>query len=459
MALSTAISDALRHLPSVDRLAAQLPEQVTATVRAALARQAVTTVRARLLANDATALADPQAAALAWCAPMLAHISAPGLARVINATGTVLHTGLGRAPLGPLAQAAARQALAGACQLEFDLADGVRGNRQDHVRDMLTLLTGADSAHVVNNCAGATVLALQALAQGREVIISRGELVEIGGSFRVPEIMQAAGARLVEVGATNKTHLRDYAAAITDQTALLLRVHQSNFEQRGFVAAVDTAELAKLAQDRGIPLLVDQGSGNITPSLAEAGYRCDTVQQELAAGADLVCSSGDKLLGGPQAGLLLGRAALVERCARHPLARAMRCDKVTLAALAGTLAEHAREDVDVPSLARLTGDPAAVRARADQIVAAVDHPGLQVAACRGAVGSGALPTDGPDSWAVIIDQRPEAIHRALRTGTPAVVGRISQGQLWLDCVTVADDEVAELTAALQHALAVVGGAA
>ena len=224
-------------------MAAQLPIQIRDDVRSALARRAVASVRSQILAGDKRAAADPHSAAQRVCEHLLDLMQQPGLRPVINATGTVLHTGLGRAPLGPLARLAATAALGGYCQLEFDLPGGRRGDRQEHVRDLLALLTGAAAAHVVNNCAGATVLALQALAQGREVIISRGELVEIGGSFRVPEIMQAAGTRLVEVGATNKTHLRDYRAAITEQTALILRVHQSNFEQRGFVAAVPTAEL------------------------------------------------------------------------------------------------------------------------------------------------------------------------------------------------------------------------
>jgi len=440
---------AFRALLSVDRLAAGLdelpPAPATAVARAVLA-EVRSAVSAGLEAQAVDAAVD--ASVTAWRRRLLGE----PLPRVLNATGTVLHTGLGRAPLAPRARAAMARVAAGYCELEFDRASGERGTRQDHVAPLLRLLTGAEAALVVNNCAGATVLALQALAQGREVVVSRGELVEIGGSFRVPEIMACAGCRLVEVGATNKTHRADYAAAIGAETALLLKVHRSNFVQEGFVAELSSAELAELAHAHGLPLLCDQGSGCVD-DLAPAGFAIGRVQDELAAGADLVACSGDKLLGGPQAGILLGSAQQVARCARHPLARALRCDKASLAALAGTLQHYLLDDprATVPTLRMLHADAATVRARAERLRELVGDGELLDE--RGAVGSGALPTDGPPSTCLAFDGAVARLARRLRCGEPPLIPRVSRDRLLVDCATLDDDDLEAAAAALRSALA------
>ena len=442
----------LRLLPAVDLVARQLPAQLPQELRSLCARRAVDACRQALLAGTATASlrTDPAAAALRYAQEFSDSLLAPALPRVINATGTVLHTGLGRAPFSRRARAAAERVLDGYCQLEYDLASGQRGNRQDHVAPLLCALTGAEAALVVNNCAGATVLALQALAAGRAVPVSRGELVEIGGSFRVPEIMACAGCHLREVGATNRTRISDYAAAIDADTAALMRVQQSNFRQVGFVEQVDTAALARLAKEHALPLIVDQGSGCVR-DLSALGCSMQSMSQELADGADLVCGSGDKLLGGPQAGILLGRKDLIERCARHPMARALRCDKVTLAALAGTLQDYLCDDPlqAVPSLAMLAQDPAQLRARAEALRAAIGSG--RVCASQGAVGSGALPEVGPQTWCVALSGSAQHLHQRLRLGQPPVVGRIHQQELLLDCLTISDDDIAPLAAAVQVA--------
>lgn len=431
-------SDPRRDLPSVDILAAQLSD-APERLRLFCARSSLHHIRQELSAStEVTRTVRERAQEL------LDTLQTEVVPSVINATGTVLHTGLGRAPLSKKAQAAATRVLNGYCQLEFDLINGSRGNRQNHVAPLLCALTGAESALVVNNCAAATVLMLQALAQQREVIVSRGELVEIGGSFRVPEIMQSAGCHLVEVGATNKTHVRDYSSAITENTGLLLKVHQSNFEQRGFVAEVSSKELAGIAKACGIPFAVDQGSGCIV-DLSMHNYQCPQVTQELQAGVDIVACSGDKLLGGPQAGILLGRADLIARCARHPLARALRCDKVTIAALAATIQEYLFEQPceKIPTLRMLSATREAVRQRAEKIIAGIDdHIKCTLIETQGAVGSGALPTDGPPSIAIVPHvEDPERAHRQLRTGTSAVVARIHNNQLLIDCACVDDSEI------------------
>ena len=448
----------VRLVPAVDRVAAELRGAVPEALAAMVAREAVAALRLDLQAGQ-VAPADRAAAlalAVAEARRLIDAIAAPRPRPVINATGTVLHTGLGRAPLSRRAREAVQRVLSGWCQVEFDLAAGERGDRQALVAPLLCRLTGAEAALVVNNCAGATVLALQALAQGREVIVSRGELVEIGGSFRVPEIMTAAGCRLVEVGATNKTRLDDYRRAVRPETALLLKVHKSNFVQEGFVAEVATAELVALGRELGLPVLCDQGSGCVV-DLRPIGLDCARVTDELAAGADLVCASGDKLLGGPQAGLILGRRSAVERCARHPLARALRADKLHLAALAGTLQDYLLDDPlrAIPALHALHEPLAAVRERAEALLARLPGvPGLSLEDGRSAVGSGALPTQGPTT--VVLAVRADsvtAVAQALRAQPTPVVPRIARNAVLIDLRTVLPDQLDELARALR---AVVG---
>jgi L-seryl-tRNA(Ser) seleniumtransferase len=445
--------EALRLLPAVETVASALrADGIPAALASALSREAIDAARAELAGRPRHA--DREALKQAIVAH--ARASAAALAReplpaVINATGTILHTGLGRAPLSERARQALARVARGYCQLELDLATGERGDRQDHVEPLLRRLLGAEAALVVNNCAGAVVLALQALAQGREVIVSRGELVEIGGSFRVPEIMAAAGCRLVEVGSTNKTRIEDYERAVTSETAVLLKVHKSNFVQEGFVAEVAVDALVALGERRGLPVLVDQGSGGVV-DLAAVGVEAKRVGEDLAAGAALLACSGDKLLGGPQAGILVGKRDLVARCKRHPLARAVRADKLQLAALAGTLQDYLLDDpVDsVPTLAALTEPSAAVKARAEALLAAIAGVDASVEEGQGAVGSGAAPTQGPATWLVALRGGATRLARALRVRR--VVARVARDAVLIDLRTVAPDEVAPLAAAIVAAV-------
>jgi L-seryl-tRNA(Ser) seleniumtransferase len=386
-------------------------------------------------------------------------LEAGTLGRVVNATGVVLHTGLGRAPLGKAAVDALVEAAAGYVALEQDVDDKSRGSRHAHVAAALGALTGAEAACVVNNGAAGVLLGLAALAEGREVVVSRGELVEIGGSFRVPDIMRASGAKLVEVGTTNKTHARDVEDAIGERTALLLKVHRSNFTMHGFVAEVALPELVALGKARGLPVMVDLGSGAVVDLAAASGGRLPaeaTVQAAVAAGADLVVFSGDKLLGGPQAGVMVGTAAAVERCKGHPLMRALRPDKLTLAALAATLAVYRRGALDeLPALAMLTVAAPALRERADRLRAAIGQVAglaIDLADTESMVGGGALPEARPASVALALtapDRRADALDQALRQARPAVVGRIHEDRLLLDVRTVLPADEAALVAAVR----------
>jgi L-seryl-tRNA(Ser) seleniumtransferase len=371
----------------------------------------------------------------------LASARRPALRRVLNATGVIVHTNLGRAPLPPAALDRVLEAGRSYSNLEYDLAEGARGSRQDHVAAILRRLTGAESAIVVNNNAGAMLLALAALAEDREVLVSRGELIEIGDGFRIPDVLARSGARLVEVGTTNRTRAADYERAIGDETALLLRVHQSNFRVVGFTEQPSVPELAALAQRHGVPLLDDLGSGALVDLSDEP-----TVRGALEQGADLVCFSGDKLLGGPQAGIVVGAAALIEKLRRHPLHRALRIDKLGLAALEGTLLlylEPARALREIPVLRMLHEDVSTVRARAERLAAAV---GGEVEETVGRVGGGALPLAELPSFACAVD---EGLVEALRNHEPPVIGIVRDGHLLLDCRTLADGEVDDVVAAVR----------
>jgi L-seryl-tRNA(Ser) seleniumtransferase len=425
----------LRDLPSVDevlrdaRLAGAPHGLAVTAARAALAR-AREAIREGRKPKDIAADAAAEVAASREAR----------LRRTLNATGVVVHTNLGRAPL---ARAAMERVLAtggGYSNLELDLDSGERGSRQEHVAPLLTRLTGAESALVVNNCAAALLLALAALAEGREVIVSRGELVEIGDGFRIPDVLVRSGARLVEVGTTNRTRAADYERAIGPQTAVLLRVHPSNYRIVGFTERPAAAELAAVARRHGVPLVDDLGSGMLLPFGDEP-----TASAALAAGADLVCFSGDKLLGGPQAGILAGRADLVERLRRHPLQRALRADKLTIAALEGTLSlylDPAQALREVPVLRMLTEDAALVRARAERLAAAV---GGEVEETVARAGGGALPLAELPSYACAVE---EQLAARLRDGDPPVVGMVRDGRCLLDCRTLTDAEADEVAAAV-----------
>jgi L-seryl-tRNA(Ser) seleniumtransferase len=360
---------------------------------------------------------------------------APKLRRVINATGVIVHTNLGRAPLAQEALARVHEAARGYSNLEYDLRRGARGSRLDHVAGLLGRLTGADAALVVNNNAAAVMLALAALAEGRDVLVSRGELIEIGDGFRIPDVLTRSGARLREVGTTNRTRADDYERAITDETALLLRVHQSNFRVVGFTEQPRVEELAAVARRHGLPLVDDLGSG----ALVDVGDE-PTACEALAAGADLVCFSGDKLLGGPQAGIVVGRADLVERLRRHPLQRALRADKLTLAALEGTLALYLDAPDRIPVLRMLRQETATIRARAERLAELV---GGEVEETVARAGGGALPLAELPSFACAVE---EELAERLRRANPAVVSIVRDGRTLLDCRTVTDDEVDEVAA-------------
>jgi L-seryl-tRNA(Ser) seleniumtransferase len=369
---------------------------------------------------------------------------------VVNATGVVLHTNLGRAPLSAAARAAVAEA-AGYASVEYDLAAGTRGRRGAAAEALAREATGAEDALVVNNAAGALLLALGGLARGREVLVSRGELIEIGGEFRLPRIMEAAGVVLREVGTTNRTHLRDYADAVGDGTALVLAVHPSNYRVEGFATRPALGELAELAHEHGLPLLHDVGSGLLDGRLGDE----PSVAASLRAGADLVLFSGDKLLGGPQAGLLVGRAELVGRLARHPLARAVRADKLTLAALEATLADHlaGRRD-QLPVWRALLLTPADLEPRAAALVAAVG-PAATLRAGTSVAGGGSLPGEGLDSILVEVDPAPAGaatVLARLRAADPPVVARAERGRVVLDLRTVPPSQDALVARALAAAL-------
>jgi L-seryl-tRNA(Ser) seleniumtransferase len=455
-------NEILRQLPSVEEVlrspvgTALLSDHprwaVVAAARAEIeARRAdLSQDAARGVAIRSTALADRVAALLR-----------PSLRRVINATGVVLHTNLGRSPLAARALARVQEVARGYSNLEYDPARRGRGLRHAHVTDLLAELTGAEAAAVVNNNAAAVLVALAANASGRESIVSRGELVEIGGGFRVPDVMRQAGTTLREVGTTNKTRLDDYLAAAGPATALFLKVHRSNFTLTGFTEEVGVDALAEAGRARGIPVMVDLGSGSLV-DLAELGFAGEpSVASLVGQGADLCTFSGDKLLGGPQAGILVGRRALIDRVLAHPLMRALRPDKMTLAALEATLEiyREGRAYEEVPALRMLASDLAALAARKDRLVAALAARAPQVAvapiAGRSAVGGGALPGVEPETWMVALTApawAADALAQALLAGEPPVVARIGGDRVLLDVRTLANDEIDETATAVATAV-------
>ena len=367
------------------------------------------------------------------------------LRRAINATGVIIHTNLGRAPLALEALERVNAVAGGYSNLEYDLGEGGRGSRQDHAAPILRRLTGAEAALVVNNNAAAVLLALAALAEGREVLVSRGELIEIGDGFRIPDVLARSGARLREVGTTNRTRAGDYDRAIGPETALLLRVHQSNFRVVGFTEQPRLADLARVARAHGLPLVDDLGSGALFASSSLLLGDEPTARESLEAGADLVCFSGDKLLGGPQAGIIVGRAELVERLRRHPLQRALRADKLTLAALEATLALYLDPELaarEVPVLRMLAEPVETVRARAQRLA---DLVGGDVEPTVGRVGGGALPLTELPSFACAVE---EELASRLRETEPPVIGVVRDGRCLLDCRTITDLEVDQIAAAV-----------
>jgi L-seryl-tRNA(Ser) seleniumtransferase len=456
----------LRGLPSVDAVLCALESEhairglprsrVTEAVREALGQ-----ARRRLLVSGEGAGAPPDTREIGGL--VVAALTRAGvfsLGPVINATGVVLHTNLGRALLSPLARQRILEVAGAYSNLELDVASKERGSRYSHVAGLLRRLTGAEAALVVNNNAAAVLLALESLARGKEVIVSRGELIEIGGEFRIPDIMRRSGAVLREVGTTNRTHLKDYAAAIGPETGLLLKVHTSNYRVVGFTAAVSSRELAELGRARGVPVMEDLGSGCLV-DLGPYGFPPEpTVPGVVASGVDLVSFSGDKLLGGPQAGILVGRAELVERLARNPVNRALRIDKLTIAALEATL--HAYEAgtalETLPTLRMLTEPLADIRRRARRVLRRLAPDvqralGAELIEARSQVGGGALPTVELPTAALALGapSRPaQALDDALRGQRPPVLGRLLDDRLLLDCRTVLPAEVPALAEGIRR---------
>ncbi|NOZ30290.1 MAG: L-seryl-tRNA(Sec) selenium transferase, partial [Chloroflexi bacterium] len=421
----------MRKLPSVDRLlrAPELAqviadwghELVTDAIRRAVDRAREAVLSGHPCPEQGVLIRDAMAE--------IERVTRPSLNPVINATGVIIHTNLGRAPLSAAARGAMVAVARGYSNLEYDLEAGRRGSRYDHAVALLRQLTGAEDALVVNNNAGAVLLALAGVAAGREVIVSRGQLVEIGGGFRVPDVMRQSGARLVEVGTTNRTHLRDYEAAIGPETAALLRVHQSNFRIIGFTTEVSLAEMVALAREHGLAVIDDLGSGTLLDTTAYGLAPEPRVQESVAAGADLVTFSGDKLLGGPQAGIIVGRERWVRALRRHPLARALRVDKTTLAGLQATLLHYLRGEAEreIPVWRMIAARPEDLERRARTWAEALQAQGVEaaIAATQSAVGGGSLPGETLPSTAVVLTPRSaEALGRALREGDPPVVARV-----------------------------------
>ncbi len=426
-----------RHLPAIDTLIAAAAVALPHAVAVDLARAVLDEARRAIAAGGAAPSADDLVAALRGRADALLA----GLRPALNATGVIIHTNLGRAPLSQAAIAALAAVAADYSNLEYDLAAGERGSRHDHLAALLAALTGAEASLVVNNNAAAVLLMLAGLCAGREVIVSRGQAVEIGGGFRIPDVLRQSGARLVEVGTTNRTYARDYAAAVGPDTAAILTVHRSNFQLVGFTHDPADSELRSLAAERGVLWLDDWGSGSLLQP-AQFGLAAEaTIPERVAAGCDVVCFSGDKLLGGPQAGLIVGRAAAIAELRAHPLVRALRVDKLTLAALEATLLAyvHGRAPAELPVWQMISAAAPELERRALALAATLRAAGLAatVIATQSAVGGGSLPGATLPSWAVAVHTTDAAALAArLRAGRPAVVGRLADGVLVLDLRTV-----------------------
>ena len=448
----------LRDIPSIDRLLLALRQRDPAASHALLrdaARAEVDLLRGEIQTGACLPEIRPLDLLVSRATARLARDLAPSLRPVINAGGVIIQTNLGRAPLSAAALAAMARVGAGYSNLEYDLEAGARGSRSVHLESLLRRLSGAEAALAVNNNAAAIYLALSALAVGREVIVSRGQAVEIGGGFRIPDVLRQSGAALVEVGTTNRTYASDYAQAISARTALLLRVHTSNFRLVGFVHETGLAELAELGRARGVPLLDDLGSGTLLPTAPYGLAAEPTVPESVAAGADLVTFSGDKLLGGPQAGLIVGKQDLVDQLKRHPLARALRLDKTSIAGLEATLLSYlrGRATEEIPVWRMIAAPLGGLRARAESLARRLADTGADavVADCASAVGGGSLPGATLPSAGVALAPGPRGaddLGRRLRTGQPAVVARVAEGRVVFDLRTVLPEQDETLAQAI-----------
>ncbi len=438
----------LRKLPKVDSLRnSPRLSRFSESVKTQAARAAVNSLRTRMISGEDVDLEEAEGIAELEAS----RRSVGSFRRVINGSGVILHTGLGRARLSDAASEAVSLAAKYHSSVELALDSGRRGDRQDHVRGLLCELTGAEDAHVVNNCAGAVFLSLAALCKGREVILSRGQMVEIGGSFRMPDIVRESGCRLVEVGCTNKTRLSDYASAVGSETAAILRCHPSNFRIVGFTDEVGLPSLRGLCDKENVLLLDDLGSGCLVDTSRFGLPKEPTVSESISAGVDVLMSSCDKLLGGPQAGLLLGKEAAIAAIRTHPLSRALRIDKLTLAALEATLRAFAEERYsDIPAIRYLERSLAEVRRMALKLKSAFG-PGGFVEQGETEVGGGSAPGTGVPTVRVgLRTEDPEALACLLRASEPAILGRIEKGVVWLDPRTMEPGEVREVQAVLRR---------
>ena len=454
------MKELLRALPKVDLLC-QAPELVSlreeygekALVEAV--RQVIANLRREILAG---AVCDIPALDVLRdrVRESVAGNAQPSLRTVINGTGIILHTNLGRSCLSEKAARAAADAARRYSNLEYDIAKGQRGSRYIHIEEILCRLTGAESALVVNNNAAAVLLVLSALTQGGQVVVSRGELVEIGGSFRVPDIMEACGARLKEVGTTNKTHLADYEKAITDETKALMKVHTSNYRIVGFTETPSLASLAELGHRHNLPVIEDLGSGCLV-NLEQFGIHDEpSVQDSLKAGVDVVSFSGDKLLGGPQAGIILGKKVYMDKLKKHPLTRAMRVDKMTLAALEATLQSYDQNRLtDIPVLDMLSASPELLQAKAEKLKSLLAASGIDVSvvSVEGQVGGGSVPNQNLPSFAVALTGQVNRLEERLRLGRRPIIGRIHNEAYLLDVRTLWEEDFPVIAAAIKEALA------
>jgi L-seryl-tRNA(Ser) seleniumtransferase len=445
-----------RGIPSVDALLRSAPGgRIAETVGRPLLKQALTKVLLDIRADAEAGTPPPEEDVLLARAAQLASSVVTGVTPAVNATGVILHTGLGRAPLPENAAKAAAKVARSYSDLEIDRARGLRGKRTTRAEALLTAITGAEAAFVVNNNAAALLLMLAAIARRKEVLVSRGELIEIGGEFRLPDIMSVSAAKLVEVGTTNRTRIGDYRSAIGEKTGAILKVHPSNFRVVGFSAAPTTKALADLARARGVPLLYDLGSGLLrrTPGLPDDE---PSVRDALADGADLACFSGDKLLGGPQAGIVVGNAELVEQLRKHPLARALRVDKMQVAALEVVLRAHETgREGELPVHRMLHESSSTVRDRAQRLEEALDGEleGARVGQSEAVVGGGSMPGYSLPSWSVFLDVGdPAPFASRLRTGAVPVFCRVEETTVSFDLRTVADEELPHLARAISYAL-------
>ncbi len=433
----------LRELPSVDRLlqtedAARLVSIFGRTLTLHALNERLDSARLAIRAGGA---APPTNDILRQARVSLENANLPSLVPVINASGVILHTNLGRAPLSRAAMQAAAEVASGYSNLEYDLDAGARGRRDQHVEGLLQRLLPAEAALVVNNNAAAVMLVLSALARRKEVLVSRSQLIEIGGGFRLPDVMKESGAKLIEVGTTNRTHLRDFESAVSDRTALILRAHHSNFKILGFTTEPSLSELVSLGRRHGLPVFDDLGSGALLDTAAFGLGHEPTVQESLQAGASLVAFSGDKLLGGPQAGIIVGEESLIDRLRRHPLARALRPDKMCVAALAATVGHYLHEEAvrEIPIWQMIGAAEATVQARARAWAAALESG--EVLASRSTIGGGSLPEETLPTWVLAIEApHPNALAGRLRRASPPVIARVDQDRLMLDPRTVLPDQ-------------------